>query len=159
MLGRLLGAIATAPPVTWIVLHVVAPLDRMLLEKTNGRWSLSGPVTGLLVTVGAKTGQVRRTPLPLLWHEGSVILVASKGGAATHPAWYHNLRATPRVHVETRTGRRAFLAEEVTGRERGSLWLWLVEQWGGFAVYERRAAPRTLPLIRLRPVEERDRSA
>jgi deazaflavin-dependent oxidoreductase (nitroreductase family) len=63
----------------------------------------------LLTTVGARTG--RRTTVPLGYDvdDGRVFVVASKAGAAKHPAWFHNLRANPSVTVEL--GDRFFQAK------------------------------------------------
>ena len=63
-----------------------------------------GPFAGrnvlILSTKGAKSGEERATPLVYSWENGHHVIVASKGGAPTHPSWYHNLRAHPEVTVE-----------------------------------------------------------
>src|SRR5204862_526488 len=63
-----------------------------------------GPFTGrdvlLLTTTGAKTGQPRTHPLVYTRDGDRYLVIASKGGAPTNPAWYHNLRANPEVTVE-----------------------------------------------------------
>jgi deazaflavin-dependent oxidoreductase (nitroreductase family) len=53
----------------------------------------NGTTTPLIVlhTTGAKTGKTYRTPLIRIEHNGTYAVVASKGGAPTNPAWYHNL--------------------------------------------------------------------
>jgi deazaflavin-dependent oxidoreductase (nitroreductase family) len=64
----------------------------------------SGPFLGrnvlVLTTKGARTGVERTTPLVYTWDDGHHVIVASKGGAPTNPAWYHNLRKHPVVTVE-----------------------------------------------------------
>ena len=64
----------------------------------------SGPFVGrpllILGTTGAKSGEQRETPLVYSRDGESYIIIASKGGAPTHPAWYFNIVADPRVTVE-----------------------------------------------------------
>lgn len=64
----------------------------------------SGPFLGrdvlILTTRGAKSGQVRENPLVYTRDGDHYVIVASKGGAPTHPAWYHNLVAHADVSVE-----------------------------------------------------------
>ena len=53
----------------------------------------------ILTTRGNKSRKVRKTPLMRVEHEGEYALVASQGGAPTHPVWYHNLKADPEAVV------------------------------------------------------------
>lgn len=71
--------------------------------RTNGK-ATSGPFEGrdvlILTTKGAKSGDVRETPLVYSRDADHHVIVASKGGAPTHPSWYHNLVKQPEVTVE-----------------------------------------------------------
>jgi deazaflavin-dependent oxidoreductase (nitroreductase family) len=64
----------------------------------------SGPFVGrdvlILTTKGAKSGEVRETPLVYTRDADRYVIVASKGGAPTNPAWYHNLKQHPEVTIE-----------------------------------------------------------
>lgn len=64
----------------------------------------SGPFLGrpvlILTTTGAKSGELRENPLVFTRDGDRLVVIASKGGAPTHPAWYHNLLANPEVEVE-----------------------------------------------------------
>lgn len=66
----------------------------------------SGPFLGrdvlILTTEGAKSGEARENPLVYTRDGDHYVIVASKGGAPTHPAWYHNLVAHPDVSVEVK---------------------------------------------------------
>jgi len=66
----------------------------------------SGPFLGrdvlILTTQGAKSGEARENPLVYTRDGDHYVIVASKGGAPTHPAWYHNLVAHPDVSVEVK---------------------------------------------------------
>jgi deazaflavin-dependent oxidoreductase (nitroreductase family) len=106
----------------------------------------------LLHHIGARSGTVRVSPLVYFpQDDGSMLVVASKGGAPTNPDWYHNVVANPRFEVEV--GTRTFLvdAEELSPAERAEAWPRIVAERPGFGDYETRTT-RVMPVIRLRPV-------
>ncbi len=78
-------------------------------------------------------------------------MFASKAGADTNPAWYHNLRANPRASVEIGTQTRNVVARVAGGDERDRLWEAQKSRWPGFAGYERRTG-RQIPVVILEPV-------
>ena len=106
----------------------------------------------LLHHAGARTGQKRVNPVAYLGDGGRYVLIASKGGAPTNPAWYHNLKASPHTKIEVGTDTIEVLASEATGEERERLFLTQAERFPQFAEYETKTA-RTLPVIVLTPVE------
>jgi deazaflavin-dependent oxidoreductase (nitroreductase family) len=77
-----------------------------------------------------------------------MIIAATKSGAPTHPDWYHNLKAHPRITVEVGSQTFPVQATEVTGPERDELWRRLVEIRPGFAEYETKT-DRVFPMFRL----------
>src|SRR5690349_18466642 len=85
--------------------RVATVIDRRLLKWSKGRFT-SGLGTSyaksmlLLTVVGRKTGKPRTVPLLYTPHEHKYIVVASKGGADEHPAWYLNVRESPDCEVE-----------------------------------------------------------
>jgi deazaflavin-dependent oxidoreductase (nitroreductase family) len=84
----------------------------------------------LIHHIGAKSGIERVTPLACsLRGEGRFAIWAANGGSATHPAWYHNLKAHPEITAEA--GGQAFtvLAQEQVGAARAELWPQLVAQY------------------------------
>ncbi len=113
-----------------------------------------GPFEGrpvlLLHTVGAKSGEPRIAPLVYSRDGDRYVVMASKGGAPSNPAWFANLVAHPDVTVEAE-GRmfpaRAIVAQ---GAERERLWAAHVAQHPGFADYEQRTT-RVIPAICLEP--------
>jgi deazaflavin-dependent oxidoreductase (nitroreductase family) len=151
VIHRLLEAISTSALLTWLTLNVIAPLDRRLLLATNGRLSLTGSSTILLVTTGARSGKTRHSALPGLLHGKEIVVLASKGGSKSHPSWYHNLVQHPEVEVLKGGVRLPFKAEVTDGDRRREMWEWLVEQWPGFSAYASKASPRVLPVIVLHP--------
>ena len=86
---------------SWVI-KTATPLDRKLLMKSSGRFTILGPIGApviLLTTKGRKSGQPRTTPL-LCVHEGDLIyVVGSNFGQQHHPAWTANLRADPNASV------------------------------------------------------------
>ena len=97
-LVRALTRILSSKPGSWYFLHVANPIDKVLVPLTRGWLSLApGQPVLVLEHVGAKSGQRRRTPLLYLTDGDDLVVIASAGGAARHPAWLHNLRAHPRV--------------------------------------------------------------
>ena len=98
--------------------------------RANGG-SVGGPWEGftliLVHHIGAKSKVERITPLGCFPQgEGRYAIVASSGGSATHPDWYYNLRANPRIEVEVGPETFTVLAEELDGAARAELWPTLV---------------------------------
>ncbi|MFC9999091.1 nitroreductase family deazaflavin-dependent oxidoreductase [Nocardia sp. NPDC127526] len=100
----------------------------------------------LITTTGAKSGRPVTNPLVYVPDTDRIVLIASNGGADKHPAWYHNLRANPRLTVElgaeTYTGKAEFL----TGDEAETLFNRMVELLPEFANY-RAKTTRRIPVI------------
>lgn len=121
---------------------------------TEGRvgGSMGGSRVLLLTTRGRRSGQLRTTPLMRVDHDGAVHVIASAAGAASHPAWFHNVQADPRVRV--RDGDRVWSAHGVVleGAQRDQAHAAAVAEMEGFADYEQRT-DRTIPVVRLEPIE------
>ena len=73
-----------------------------LYEATNGieGGTLNGKPVIILTFKGAKSGKIRKTPLMRIEHDGTYAVVASNGGAPTHPVWYRNIVANPLVELQ-----------------------------------------------------------
>jgi deazaflavin-dependent oxidoreductase (nitroreductase family) len=101
----------------------------------------------IVTTRGNKTGKVRKTPLMRVEHEGSYALVASQGGAPTHPVWYWNLVADPTA-VMIQDGPEPFDAEvrEVSGEERAAWWERAVAAYPPYAEYQE-STDRVIPVM------------
>jgi deazaflavin-dependent oxidoreductase (nitroreductase family) len=125
--------------------------NRKLIEeyRANG-----GKVTGifagtpllLLTTTGARSGQPRVAPLAYTTDNGRWVVIASKGGAPTHPDWFYNLRANPEVRVEVGTESFPARATIVKGAERQRLFDQMAAKMPNFAEYQRNTV-RQLPVI------------
>jgi len=119
--------------------------------RANGGRASSGPFKGgdvlILTTTGAKTGAPRENPLAFSKDDGNYVVVASKGGAPTHPAWYHNLRANPIVKVEALGETFKARATVVDGEEDYErLYREHARKMPGFNEYRQRTS-RRIPVI------------
>jgi deazaflavin-dependent oxidoreductase (nitroreductase family) len=104
----------------------------------------------LLTTTGARTGETRTSPLVYSRDGDKVVIIASKGGSPTHPAWYHNILANPVVTVEAE-GRswqaRANVVQDEAERRR--LYDQHAELHASFTEYEAKTGGRVIPVILL----------
>lgn len=102
----------------------------------------------LLHTTGARTGQERVNPMMYLDLDGHRYVFASKAGADTHPDWYRNLVANPRVEVEAGSEAYAAMARTVTGADRDRIYAEQAARYPGFAEYEAKT-DRVIPVVEL----------
>lgn len=111
-----------------------------------------GPVPTLLLTTrGRRSGQP--ITMPLIYGEvgGKYVVVASKGGAPTHPGWYLNLAAQPAVEVQVRADRFRATARTATGEERARLWQTMAAIYPPYNAYQAKTQ-REIPIIVLERV-------
>jgi deazaflavin-dependent oxidoreductase (nitroreductase family) len=128
--------------------------------RANGGRASSGPFKGgdvlILTTTGAKSGEARENPLAFSRDNGNYVVVASKGGAPTNPAWYHNLRANSFVKVEAlgeTFGARARVVDGEEDYER--LYREHARKMPGFNEYRQRTS-RRIPVIVLERADSED---
>jgi deazaflavin-dependent oxidoreductase (nitroreductase family) len=123
-------------------------------EATDGEQGgmLNGSPVVVLTSVGARTGGLRKTPLMRVEHDGRYAVVASLGGAAHNPQWYHNLVANPHVELQDRGFKRDYRAREVTGDEKAVWWARAVAAFPPYADYQRKTR-RQIPVFVLEPME------
>ena len=107
--------------------------------------------TLLLTTTGAKSGEARVLPLIYGRHNGLVTIIASKGGAPTHPAWFVNLQANPTCDVQVAHEKFTARARVAEGAERQEIWDHMVTVYSPYTAYQA-ATEREIPVIVLEPV-------
>ena len=108
--------------------------------------------TLLLTTTGRKSG--KQLILPLIYRptgDGGYCVIASKGGAPAHPAWFLNLEANPSVQVQVATQKFDAVARVAQGEERERLWNLLVDYYAPYTDYQA-ATERQIPVVVLDPV-------
>lgn len=125
-----------------------------LYEGSGGTQGTTLRDTGLPVVIitnrGARSGKLRKTPLMRVEHGGRYAAVASQGGAPTHPFWYYNFRADPRVQLQDGPVKQDMVAREVTGDERAEWWERAVAAYPPYAEYQQKTA-RQIPVFVLEP--------
>ena len=103
----------------------------------------------LIHHIGARSRIERVTPLAYTPHgDGRYVIVASNGGSATHPHWYFNVRAHPRIVVEVGGETFIVLATELAGAARAERWRSLVAAHPHLADYQSRTT-RQIPVLEL----------
>jgi deazaflavin-dependent oxidoreductase (nitroreductase family) len=107
--------------------------------------------TLLLTTTGRKSGNALTLPLIFGRSGASYVVVASKGGAPTHPAWYLNLQANPEVRVQVKGDKFTARAHTADTAERAALWPKMVEIYGPYEQYQTKT-DRQIPVVVLTPV-------
>ena len=118
--------------------------NQKVIETFRANGGMEGRI--ILTTIGAKSGQERTTPLVYTIDAGRIIIIASKGGAPTHPDWYYNLVANPIATVELGRERFQVRATAATGAERTRLYDQMAAQMPFFAEYQR-GTTREIPLF------------
>jgi deazaflavin-dependent oxidoreductase (nitroreductase family) len=120
--------------------------------RAHGGRVTSGPMAGrplgILTTIGAKSGQERRAIVTYTRDGDCYVIAASKSGAPTNPAWFHNLKANPEVTLEA--GGETFKARATVTEhaERDRLWDQHADQRPEFRDYPKKTN-RVIPVILL----------
>lgn len=116
---------------------------------------VGGPFEGapllLLHHTGAKSGKGYVTPLVYRRDGEQYVIFASKAGAPSHPAWYHNLKANPDISIEVGTDTLPVRAGEADEPDRARLFAAQAHDSPQFADYEKSAGDRTIPVLTLTP--------
>jgi len=121
-------------------------------ERTDGveGGEMQGAPCIILTTKGAKSGNLRKTPLIRVTDGTSYVAVGSMGGAPNSPQWVTNLRAHPEVELQDLADRRDYVAREVTGDEKATWWKLSTEAWPAYDEYQTKTE-RIIPLFVLDP--------
>lgn len=105
-----------------------------------------GTTALILTTTGRRSGEQRSTPLIYQQHRDDYVVVASKGGAPDHPAWYLNLEADPEVTVQVRGDRFKARAHTASSDEKPELWRLMTAAWPSYEDYQRNTG-RDIPVV------------
>ncbi|GAP12664.1 deazaflavin-dependent oxidoreductase, nitroreductase family [Longilinea arvoryzae] len=131
--------------------------NKMVIDEFRANaGKVGGPFAGktllLLHTIGAKSGQEHVNPTAYVQDADRFVIIASKGGAPTNPAWYYNILAHPLVTVEVGTEKFQARAAVATEPERTRLYDKMIDMMPGFAEYRQRTS-RVIPVIILSRVK------
>jgi deazaflavin-dependent oxidoreductase (nitroreductase family) len=121
-------------------------------QETDGEvgYLWNGATALLLTTKGRTSGLSRTVPLIFGRRDGDYLVVASQGGAPTHPGWYHNIVAEPQVTVQVGPEVFSARARVATAAERPGLWSIVTQGWPNYDVYQTRT-DRVIPIVVLTP--------
>lgn len=141
-------------PISAILSRILHRADSFLLRLTKGRHTFAElvglPIVQLTMT-GAKTGKQRTLPLVSLPVGENFVLIATNFGQRHHPAWYYNLVAHPECDVSFNGRSRKYVAHVIEGEAREKYWQLALTYYVGYKIYEKRAAPRRIPVMLLEP--------
>ena len=117
-------------------------------RETNGEqgYLWNGAPILLLTTTGRKSGEARTSALIFGRDGDDLLLVASQGGAPTHPNWYHNLSADPDVEVQVQGDVFPATARTASDDEKARLWSIMTEVWPNYDSYQERT-DRQIPVV------------
>lgn len=132
-------------PAQW-VRDQVAEYELSGGQRANTLRDTGLPVV-IVTTRGNKSGKIRKMALMRVEHNGQYALVASKGGAPTHPVWYYNLVAHPNsVVIQDGPDPFPVTVKELDGDERTKWWERAVAAYPPYAEYQERT-DRTIPVF------------
>jgi deazaflavin-dependent oxidoreductase (nitroreductase family) len=126
----------------WIADH----LRRYLATDGADGHLWNGVPTLLLTTKGRTSGEPLLLPLIYGRDGDRYVVVASKGGAPQHPAWYLNLQAEPRVKLQVAAERFDARARTATAAERPALWRTMAKIWPAYDEYQTKTS-REIPVV------------
>lgn len=133
-------------PTGWVRDHI-----RDYVESNGAKGhSWRGYPALLLTTRGRKSGKLRRTALIYGRDGKNYLLVASKGGAPHHPAWYLNLAENPAVELQVGAEKITGHARTAGADEKPRLWRLMVEIYPPYDTYQAKAG-REIPLVIVEP--------
>lgn len=142
-LQKLFQHLAATRGISWVLLRILPPIDRVVFRWSGNRATLvsllAGLPTLLLTSTGAKSGETRTTPLVGVPHGDGYILIGSNFGQTNHPAWVYNLRAHPNASLTQAGLSREYIAREVHGGERQDCWQKAVSFYASYEAYKARA--------------------
>lgn len=135
--------VAAVPSLSPFLTRLVTPLDRMMHGASKGRASITGGLvafpTILLATTGARSRQIRTTPLSAIPLGDGLALIGSNGGFGKVPGWAYNLRANPAASVAYNGRKVEVTAREADESEYDAVFDAAVRIYPGHAGYRQRA--------------------
>ncbi|MBM7507616.1 nitroreductase family deazaflavin-dependent oxidoreductase [Nocardioides salarius] len=134
-----------------IDLHGAPHVARYL--ETNGEdgyhWR-NGTTVLILFTTGRRSGEPRTNALIFRPWGDAYLVIASKGGADSPPAWFLNLSDDPEVEVQVKDRRIPVRARVATPDEKPEMWRTMVEAWPDYDDYQA-STDREIPVVVLEP--------
>lgn len=132
----------------WVREH----LERYLQTDGEDGHIWRGVPTLLLTTTGRKSGEPYTTPLIYGEDASRYVVVASRGGAPSHPQWYLNLDANPSVGAQVAADKFQATARTASPDEKPALWALMTAIYPPYDEYQA-ATEREIPVVILERAE------
>ena len=142
------GQVADSPR-PWVADHIRNYVES---DGDEGHEWREGVMTLLLSAKGRKSGIWRRTALIYGRDGENYVIVASQGGAPTHPMWFLNLRDNPEAEIQVGPDKIKVVARAAEGEERRRLWDEMAIIWPDYNVYQTKT-DRQIPVVVLEPIK------
>lgn len=129
--------------------ELFGPEHVRVYRETHGErgYHWRGTTILLLTTIGRNSGEERTTPLIHRTDGDRYVIIASKGGAVDHPAWFKNLSKNPeRIEIQVKGDRFPVTASVAEGPERERLWKLMTEVWPDYDDYQTKT-DRQIPVV------------
>jgi len=154
------GTRGTKMPFQGPLMRLAKPLTDMQISRYRRAKDATAPMmmgfpTVLLTTVGARTGTERTHVLGGFSDgEDAWLVMASKGGAPTHPAWFINLAKSPdKIWLEIGNRKLRVGAELLKGKQREDALARIAGVAPRYGAYQKKT-DREIPIIRLTPASD-----
>src|SRR6201989_2563546 len=121
-------------------------IDRYVATDGREGHDWQGTQTLILTTTGRRSGEPRPHALVYGRDGDDYVVVASKGGAPQHPAWYLNIESNPEVEVQVWGDRFKAHARTATPEERAEIWPKMTREWPAYDDYQRKT-DREIPVV------------
>jgi deazaflavin-dependent oxidoreductase (nitroreductase family) len=131
-------------PQAWVREQVDA-YERSAGAEANTLLDTGIPIV-VVTALGNKTGKIRKFAVMRVEHDGEYALIASKGGAPTHPLWYSNVTQHPHVMIQDGPEPRDYDVVEIDGDERERWWERAVAVYPAYAEYQLKT-DRRIPVL------------
>ena len=138
----------TKAPGTGTDITLVGPDHVKAYQESNGEvgYMWNGVPTLLFTTIGRKSGTARTNAIIYTPVGDKYVIIASMGGAPTHPSWYLNIQAHPEIDVQVKGDKFRARARTAQSPEREELWAEAIKDWPNFDVYQSRT-DRVIPVV------------
>ncbi len=138
----------TKAPGTGTDITLVGPDHVKAYQESNGEvgYMWNGVPTLLFTTIGRKSGTPRTNAIIYTPVGDKYVIIASMGGAPTHPSWYLNIQAHPEIDVQVKGDKFRARARTAQSPEREELWAEAIKDWPNFDVYQSRT-DRVIPVV------------
>lgn len=130
-----------------------AHVDRYVETGGEEGHEWQGTSALILWTKGRRSGESKPTPLIYQTFGDDLLVVASKGGRDSHPAWYLNLDSDPDTEVQVKADRFRTLARTATAEERPEMWQRMTAVWPHYDEYQKKT-DREIPVVVLERAPE-----